>query len=149
MPKISPLRPEHVAAIKLRQTDTLDLAGVDLKEYGHTLAAAQDAITIFTDNDEIIACMGGLTINSKSRWVFLLTSDLVDRYPLLLVKVVKKFMQRGMKLGIVRFETLVNTADERAVRFIEHLGFEREGLCRATGEDLTDRYLYAHICLGR
>lgn len=147
MPKIRPLRPEHVTAIKLRKPDARDLAGMDLEKHGRALSATPAAVAVFTDDEEIIACVGGIPFNSKSCWVFLLTSELVEKYPLLLVKVVKKLIQQGVNLGMVRFETLVNVADERAIRFVESCNFEREGGCRATGEDLADRYMYARICL--
>lgn len=147
MLNIRQFRAEDAAEIVLRKADAADLSGVDMSAYGEFLASASEALSIVTEQGELVACVGGLLISKHNCWVFLLTSELVEDYSLTLVKVLKTFIRRGAKLGVVRFETLVNAADERAVRFIEFLGFEREGLCRATGMNLQDRYMYASIHL--
>lgn len=146
MPRIRPFRAEDILQIELRTTDLENLEGVDLLVHGRELALTPYASTVLADGGDIVSCVGGFVLG-KTCMVFLLTSPLVERFPLLVLKVVRAYIKRAILHGVVRFETLVNPDDVRAVRFIEHLGFEREGLCRATGENLKDRYLYARICL--
>lgn len=148
MPKIRRFRAEDLLDIELRATDLENLEGVNLPEHGQQLAHTPEASTILTDEGQIIASVGGFVLG-KTCLVFLLTSPLVERFPLLVLRVVRAYIKRAMRRGVVRFETLVNPDDARAVRFIEHLGFEREGLCRATGDNLKDRFLYARIELGQ
>lgn len=146
MPKIRQFKAEDILQIELRQSDLDNLQGVDLEKHGRELALTPESISVLTDEGEIIACIGGFICGSTCL-VFLLTSPLVDTCPLLLVRIVKKLFERGVVQGVVRFETLVNMKDTRALRWMQHLGFEREGVCRATGDNLQDRYLYARICL--
>lgn len=146
MPTIRKFRAEDTTSIVLRESDLESLEGIDLVEHGKQLAQTPEAVTVLADDGQIIVCVGGF-VCGKTCWVFLLTSPLIESYPLLTVKVVRKLIRHGVGLGVARFETLVNPNDARAVRFIEHVGFEREGLCRATGDNLMDRYLYARICL--
>ena len=144
MPRIRQFRAEDILNIELRETDLENLEGLNLQKHGEQLALTPEAKTLLTDDGEIIACLGGF-VYGRACLVFLLTSPLVEAYPLLLVRVVKAFFTYGIHHGVVRFETLMNPHDARAIHWIEHLGFEREGLCRATGENLKDRYLYARI----
>lgn len=146
MPRIRPFRAEDVLQIELRASDYKNLEGIDFVAHGKELALTPYASTLLTDDGYIIACLGGFVFG-KTSMVFLLTSTLLELYPLVTLKVSKAYFARAMRHGVVRFETLVNPDDARAVRFIEYLGFEREGLCRATGYNLMDRYLYARICL--
>lgn len=148
MPKIRRFRAEDILDIELRATDLENLENVNLREHGQQLALTPEASTMLTDEGQIIASVGGFVLG-KTCLVFLLTSPLVERFPLLVLRVVRAYIKRAMRRGVVRFETLVNPDDARAVRFIEHLGFEREGLCRATGDNLKDRFLYARIELGQ
>lgn len=144
MTKIRRFKAADVMQMQLRETDKRNLEGVDLEKHGRELELTPEAVTILTDEGEIIASVGGF-VWGKTCLVFLLTGVLVEHFPLVVLKVVKKFIERGVVHGVVRFETLVSCDDARAVRFIEHLGFEREGLCRATGDNLQDRYMYALI----
>ncbi|OBQ46209.1 hypothetical protein [Halodesulfovibrio spirochaetisodalis] len=144
MPMIRPFKPEDLLNITMRDSDQPDFAGVNLQAHGQYFSAMSDeAVTVLQDG-EILFCSGGVRLG-KTCGVYLVVSSAGERYPLLLVKVLKKLISNGRARGMVRFETLMNMQNERALRFIEFLGFEREGVCRATGENLLDRYLYAFI----
>lgn len=141
---IRPFKSEDLLQISMRDEDKADFEGVNMSAHAQYIYAASDEVVTVLLDGEILFCSGGIRLG-KTCGVYLVASEAVKRYPLLLVKVLKRLIANGKHRGAVRFETLMDMQNARAIRFIEFLGFEREGICRATGDNLKDRYLYAYI----
>lgn len=78
--------------------------------------------------------------------IWMLPSVDVIHKPISVVKAARWMLDDAIeKMLPHRIQATVKAADDRAVRFIEALGFEREGLMRAFSSDKTDFFLYARI----
>ena len=103
------------------------------------------AYTLFL-NDRPIYC-GGLFVNWPGVCdIWMLPSVDVIRKPIAVVKAARWMLADAIeRIQPHRIQATVKASDARAVRFIEALGFEREGLMRNYSSDKTDFFLYARI----
>lgn len=94
--------------------------------------------------DKIIMC-GGVICGG---WpgiadVWLIPSPLINQWPLGAVKVTKAYLDGAIK--DLRLHRVQATIEEKDVKWIEVLGFEREGKLRKFGPNKEDKYIYARI----
>lgn len=133
--------PEHALQINLRKDDLEDMEGIDLEYMSNVWNTANIKRTILI-NGEIMAFMGGV-YRSKTCHTFLMTSELVEKYPMTLIKEVKKIHNDAIKeAGITAFRTFTNAYHERPLRWLEWLGYKRGPLFKECGLNKKDRYLY-------
>jgi hypothetical protein len=144
--RIRPMLPTDALDIELRRWDAADLAGADLAALGRRLA--WDSLVAWTleESGGIVACGGVLTVPGMPIGeVWAVTSDRVVRRARSCLRAARDGIARADGSGLVRLQTLVLPENRAAVRFIERLGFAREGLLRRCGHNGLDRYLYARI----
>lgn len=143
--------PTDAVTIRLRRWDAVDLAGADMAFLGRHFAWApagswRIAHTLETGEGEIIACGGVVPIpGTATGEIWALTSDLVPRHALACIRVTRAALAEAFRRGLVRLHTSILPEHRAAVRFIEALGFQREGLLRRCGHNGLDRYIYARI----
>lgn len=77
-------------------------------------------------------------------WGFF-SEPLVREHPHVLALHAKRDLQLAVDLGFDRVEASCHTQHPAAVRFLEWLGFEYEGLMRRYSPSGDDNYLYARI----
>ena len=131
-------------AMDLRSWDQM---GIDCQENVReriaNYAANGPAYTVLIDN-EVMAC-GGVYIHWQGvgeAWV--LTSPLVEKHMVSFHKAVKtKLQEIARDHNLHRIQCVVNQIYRRSQKWVERLGFEREGLLKYYGPDRTSYYMYA------
>lgn len=95
--------------------------------------------------DDVFAC-GGVTTRWKGTGeVWTLNSPIVKDYPLLFHKLMLRWLETIRKYhGLRRIQAVVEADNDTYVKWIELLGFKREGLLRKY-YDGKDFYMYAKV----
>lgn len=128
----------------IREED-LWLSGQNWEEAIEGWEKGGPAYTLFNDREPILC--GGIVLMGWQRGeAWLLLSSLFYGHVLTSYKAVKRgFADIVSRETLRRVQALVNPKHEAAIRFIEHLGFENEGLLRQFGPSGEDLYMYARI----
>lgn len=101
--------------------------------------------TLFLD-DRPVYCGGLVECWPGVCEIWMLPGVDVIRKPITVVKAARWMLADAIdKMRPHRIQATVKASDDRAVRFIEALGFEREGLMRSFSADKTDFFLYARV----
>lgn len=110
-------------------------------------AQAGPAITLWAEEGFPITCAGvacGAWKGFGECW--LVPSIHVKRYAKSVYKTAVEFIaDTTEKLGLYRVQAVIMADNPVHVRWIERLGFEREGLMRKFGPNKEDKYLYARV----
>ena len=94
--------------------------------------------------DDEYAFSAGIVESLGVGTVWVLTTPLVEKYPLWFSKAVRNMLNAGTDLyKLERVQATVLKENKKAIKWIEFLGFEREGLMRKYVGG--DHYLYARI----
>ncbi len=144
---IRPMLPTDAVDIRLRRWDAHDVEGMDMASLGMRLAwDSLRAVAAELPDGAIVACGGVMPVEGSPIGDFwALTSALLADFPLAFLRTARDLLQTAEEHGLVRLQALVLPENGPAIRFIEHLGFRREGLLRRCGPNLMDRYLYARV----
>ena len=131
--------PFHSYEINLREQDKLSTAELN---HDPELCATGPAITLIAE--EIIACIGYLSQNGVGN-MWMLTSPLIEKYKFWMYRNMKYVLDElVMKQDIHRLQAVVRASNEPAHRWIQHLGFEKEGVLKKFTPD-PDYVLYARL----
>ena len=104
---------------------------------------AGPAITAYRGPD-LVACGGFLIHYPGVAEAWMMTSALAPRYGLSLFAAARELTTQMFDFARChRIQAAVHTEFAAAIRFVERLGFVREGTMRHYGPDNTDYYLYA------
>ena len=103
--------------------------------------------TLWADETTVIACGGVACAAWKGFGEFwLIPSIYVPQYPKTVFKAARTFIIDAIeKMDLHRVQATIRATDLTAIGWIEHLGFEREGLMRKFGPNQEDQYLYARV----
>jgi len=75
--------------------------------------------------------------------LWLIPSIYVNKYPLTIFKVASSYISNAIDtLKLHRVQAIIMQPE---VKWIEKLGFEREGLLRKFGPNKEDKYIYARV----
>lgn len=99
--------------------------------------------TIYHDKTPI-ACAGIIPIYPGVAEVWALTGKLVNKYPLAFHKACKKIVAEALESNH-RVQCTVEASYDKSVKWIEALGFEREGTLRGFNAYAEDYYMYSII----
>lgn len=142
---VRPFRLSDGLIIELRELEKKDHGNISRYELSKIWAASQVAGTLEVDGI-VVACAGVYTdqFGQASAWV--LTSNMVEEYMFTFYKYVKRLMNVPFeRLSAVRMQTMVLCENEQSCRFVERLGFAKEGkMCKCLHNGL-DRYIYARV----
>lgn len=131
----------------------IDLRDIERKDHGNAsryelckIWAASQVSGTMTVDDEVIACAGVLIDRFGQASAWILTSDKVEQYMYTFYKSVKRLMDVPFKkFGAIRMQTYVLCENKQSAKFVERLGFTKEGkLCKCMHNGL-DRYIYARF----
>lgn len=119
--------------------------GQPIQNWGKYHEAAGPAVTAENTEGEIVFCCG-----VHFRWgglgeLWATYSPIAARYPLVLRYTRGLIGVLFREHGYRRLQAAVDPRFEAAVRFIEHLGFEREGLMHSYSPNGDDYALYALV----
>lgn len=99
------------------------------------------------DDELIIACGGVACAAWKGFGEFwLIPSIYVPHYPKAVYSAARCFIQSAIdNMDLYRVQATIGEDDAVSVRWIERLGFEREGLMKKFGPGRENKYLYARV----
>ncbi len=96
--------------------------------------------------DEIILIGGIYEIWEGVGEAFSIMSKSAIKYPKSLYASFSRSFETGIKIGRYRrVQSMVKADFKEGIRFIERLGFKREGLLKSWAPDKSDYYIYARI----
>jgi hypothetical protein len=101
--------------------------------------------SLFIDN-QVVFCAGVVDMLWQRGEAWTLLSSLFYKHPRVCARIVKSELGRIIKdHDYKRVQSIVEPEDTKAIRFIEWLGFEREGLLRKYMPSEKDMLMYARI----
>lgn len=138
--EIVPFREEHLQGFEPR----IDQPGFGdwLRERAGEAHAAMG--TIYRKPD-VLGFIGYHVRNQNTAEVWVLLNQKNLGNALTLIRLVKRAMGELMACGFGRLQAMANANCEPAWRFLEALGFEREGLLRGYGPNGEDRFMYGRV----
>jgi len=141
--EVVPFTIEHFDALELKPGSPVSRERRPLFEI---FAKAGPARTMF-DGDLVIGCSGILCGAWKGIGeVWSIPSVHVPKYPKSVYKEAMIFINESIEaLDLYRLHTTIREEDTTAIRWIEKLGFQREGLMRQFGPWKENHYMYARI----
>lgn len=116
------------------------LGGQTLTEHAMGLKSSGECFTA-TVNGDPIACIGLINWWEGRRYVWAYLHADVAQYTVALTRAIHRWLKYH---GAGRIETAIDPLDEKAIRWAERFGFEREGMMRRYLEN-QDMWLYARI----
>jgi len=130
---IKPFEPKHVENLRLDDQMLLDLGGLNEKSPSYSG---------FIDGS--YAFSAGIINNLGMGTVWVYTTPLIEKHPIWFTKSIKNLLNAGTDLyKFERVQATVLKENVKAQKWIEYLGFEKEGLMRKFIGG--DHYLYARI----
>lgn len=139
--RIVPFRPEHAAALRLRQFDERCLAGLgpglDRAALWRFYHAAGPGFTAL-DGDEVVACGGVVLARPGEGEGWALTGPSVPRRALSFHRAFCRLLPAVMEeCGLARVSTLVHESHAVSRRWLRRLGFAEQGLLPAARDGET------------
>jgi hypothetical protein len=127
----------------IREHDAQDVS--DFETYAELWGKEGPAYTIVI-NDEIVFCGGVVLIGWNRGEAWTLMSKLFYKYPKTCFKICRDQLNKIIKEhGLLRVQALVDPKLYGGSSFMEHLGFEYEGLLRKYGPCSEDMIMYGRI----
>jgi hypothetical protein len=138
---VAPFHPGHLSELRTQSRQKEDMGLFAQPEYGPALAEGQ-AFTVFDAEGVIRACMGVHDLWPGRGLCWALLAPDLRRLMLPISVRARAFFDA---CGYRRLEAYVDPGFAEAIRWVELLGFEREGLQKQFTPDGADMYLYARI----
>ncbi len=119
--------------------------GQPIHEWAQYHATHGPAFTVVDPQDRVVACVG-----VHHRWqglgeIWMVFSTLAAQY-LHIVAVMRTLIEYVQKeRGYCRLQAAIDIRWPAAIRFAEHMGFQREALMKRYGPDGADHFLYALV----
>lgn len=137
-------------AIQITETNARECDGYyinrpEFEAVARELGNSGPAYTILIDR-KIVFC-GGVSLLGYGRGeVWLVFSTELYRHVKTVYRVMKMLLSIVVEqFRLTRLQTVVKCDIEAGTRFVEHFGFEREGLLRAYGPNGEDFYIYGRV----
>jgi hypothetical protein len=130
--------------MEIGETEKEYRKGQDIAEWAMAHEKAGPALT-FKAEDNIVFCAGVHDIWPGVGAAWSVISPRSYKYCRMLWAMKWCVRELFDKLSYIRIQVGVDAQNETAIRFIEHLGFVREGYMRKFGPHGEDHYLYAIV----
>ena len=143
---IIPFKTEHLDKLDIRLPG---LVGIDIDRAYEEIPKyneAGPAFSAFTD-DWLLIVIAGVGILWEGVGVaWSLPSIYVDDYKVGFYKAIKEYLDKVIESNnLHRVQCYVHKDYMISQKYVEHLGFEREGLLKQYGSDKADYYIYARL----
>lgn len=103
------------------------------------------ASTVVIDGD-IICCGGVVLLGYQRGEAWMLMSPLFAKYPKTVYSSVKRFLNNTIKVEKLRRVQAISNPDHyKAGTFLEHLGFQCEGVLRKYGPNCEDLLMFSRV----
>jgi RimJ/RimL family protein N-acetyltransferase len=137
---IRPFHVEHLKALKLQPSQRQ--LGPSLNEEVYEFLSTLDAYTAFAPDGEPLACAGLMDIWPGRAMVWSFISENAGRHMVGVTRAVRQFLDLKAPR---RIEAYVDADFPAGHRWIEMLGFTREGYLHAFRPDGGDQILYSKV----
>jgi ribosomal protein S18 acetylase RimI-like enzyme len=137
---IEPFEPKHLESLILQPSQTVFSSFFDT-EYGKSLQDAGPCFTAIEDG-QVLCCSGVVNQWHNRGIAWALMSDHVGGKFVRIHKAVKRFLE---STDLVRIEAYVDADFDAGHRWIQMLGFEREGYAKKYSPQGKDAVLYARV----
>lgn len=146
MIRLIDFEPEHAEELFTKSTT---LATADskfaLRNWLDRLERKDRAFTLM-DNGHLVVSGGIYPIWDGMAEAWLIPSDEMPRYKLKMIKILREHIDLiTAEDGLRRLQATVRADYPVALRFIEFMGFKKEGLMKNFGPDGTDHFMYARV----
>lgn len=143
--KVIPYEPFHAVQIKIRDFDDAKREHRDWQKWAVDSSLQGPAWTMM-EGEQIVACCGVRILWEGVGEAWLIFSPAVEGHTIEATKIIKKYLRRVIDdTKLNRVQAFCATANPKAARYLEVLGFEREGVMRKLGRDGADQYIYAIV----
>jgi hypothetical protein len=139
--EVRTFQPADLYAIAIQQQQESVRDAMSTPGYGEALAAAGPAFTA-TQDGEIMACAGVITQWHGNARAWAILSQDAGRCMLSLTRQIARWLHFN---NAGRVDCAVDCEFDEAVRWVELLGFAREGRMRAYTPERRDCFLYAQV----
>lgn len=149
---LEPYAPEHLGLVGKFYSDEAALVELmrQKPDYPQILYHGGPAFSGFTESGQYLGSIGMFSYWDRVAKAWMILDERVSRYKVSFHRFVKERVDSWFSIySLSRLCTDVDASDPRAIRWIESLGFVREGLQIAHGPTLEDYYLYAKVTVGR
>ena len=136
-----------ITIIPFKYEHALQIENPDSKEYHEAMKRHEQDATALTlmIGDDIIACGGVMILSEGVAEIWTLQSPLVEKHPIEFHKFMLQWRDIFQKkFNLVRMQASVQADVEKHIKWIEMLGFKREG-CMRKYYGGKDYYMYARI----
>jgi hypothetical protein len=146
MTQVVPFEAWHFDKIEIRDPDRSEVMAIpNFKKICEHYEKAGGAYTLLS-SEGVVAISGVVSVMPGVGAAWAVTSELVNKYPKAYYKGTRDFLRAIISdWRLHRVQTTVIATNKVAVNWIQHLGFQREGLMRKYGADGSDHYLYARV----
>jgi hypothetical protein len=136
---IEPFKAEHILQMQVSEKDHV------LYMIPHLFQVYEELNSSYTyiEDDKVLACGGAIKLWDGMAEAWFTLADDMDLPVFTICKAVKEYIDSLIGNPYRRLQATVKRSDEKAIRFIEWLGFEREGLLLQYGVEGADYYIYA------
>ena len=143
---IIPFKKDHLDKLDIRLPGLvgmeIDRAYEEIPKYGE----AGPAFSAFTDDGLLIVIAGVGIIWDGVGVAWTLPSVYADDYKVGFYKAIKSHLDKIIEANnLHRVQCFVHKDYVISQKWVEHMGFEREGLLRKYGSDKADYYIYARL----
>lgn len=139
MRRVEAFEPKHVLMIEHPMEGEFDAA-----MWGE-FRAAGPALTIMADG-RVVACLGVQVLGGRIGECWAVFSPEASGHILYITKVIMRHLARAVRdFNLQRLQAFARVDLETAWRYLEVLGFEREGCLRKFGRDGSDQYIYSMV----
>lgn len=143
---LEPMKMDDLLQMELRERDIDMLASMDdwlgniweMKNRGY-------GYTIYHEED-VVAVAGVTRIVSGVAEIWTITGKLVEKYPKDFHKMCLRIIEEAFEIGgLHRLQCTAEVDYDRTIKWLERLGFEREGMLRNYTPDKRDMYIYSIV----
>ena len=149
--EIVKLKKEHAFEIVERNRKEgliIGSSGIDLEKAGEMWENGGPSYTLVIDG-QIVCCAGVVLMEWGRGEAWTLVSSLFYKYPKTSFKAIKtKLDEIAKEKNLRRVQSLINSNSEWGERWMEHLGFRKEGMLRAYGPNGEDFIMFSRIYNG-
>ena len=138
------MEPEHYHGMNIRQEDKITLVGIeDIEALLEVYQRAGPCKSLFV-NGKIIAMIGAVMVWRGVYEIWMLTTPDVEKHAVFFHKSILRLESDYLKTTKChRVQCVVHEANLRSKKWVEHLGFEFEGLMKHYGENGAHYLRYA------
>jgi len=138
--------PKHAIEIKVRPHDEALKGSEEYAKWAEINAIGGAFSGRRKSDGKIMACAGIRVLWPGVGEAWAIFSDEVEKYPKEAYVLVAHFALQLIKdFGLKRLQAYCDTDNPLAVKYLENLGFKREGLLRKYARDGKDQFIYSII----